>query len=403
MHQETIERICELLYEAAVVSETWPKALAALADATGAVNAHFAVWNSRENKSDFFASAHSDPGWETLYSTYYGAIAPCRHLLDNRPVGEWIASHHYFDQAFVRKSEYFNDFLLRIGGLYSVKGRVFETGSRDTYAIAGVLRSPKAGPLDSDEIARLAASLNGHLRRAAAIHHKLSAARPNGRLLEAAVDKLSIGILVVDWRGKVLAANRTAQDMLQTEDALIERNGVLRAWHRDDNERLTHSLAVAIDSKRLGASGCIHLSRQSGKTAYIATVAPLTEAVDLASMGGNRAALIMINEPERENSSGLRKALQQAFGLTPAEARTASLVGSGLAPQDVADQIGITVGTIRSELKDIFEKLNISRQSELAALVARLAVFHRGDQNGLCGSEPNASASASVRPLSQEE
>jgi len=104
MHQETIERVCELLYEAAAVSETWPAALAALADATGAVNAHFAVWNSRENKSDFFASAHSDPGWETLYSTYYGAIAPCRHLLDDRPVGEWIASHHYFDQAFVCKS-----------------------------------------------------------------------------------------------------------------------------------------------------------------------------------------------------------------------------------------------------------------------------------------------------------
>ena len=71
----------------------------------------------------------------------------------------------------------------------------------------------------------------------------------------------------------------------------------------------------------------------------------------------------------------MHKALQQAFGLTPAEARTAALVGSGLAPQDVADQIGLTVGTIRSELKSIFEKLGISRQSELAALVTRLAVL----------------------------
>ncbi len=381
MRQEMIERVSELLYEAAAVSDTWPKALAALADATGALNAHFAVWNGRENKSDFFASAHPDRGWETLYSTYYGAIAPCRHLLDGRPVGEWIASHHYFDQAFVRKSEYFNDFLLRIGGLYSVKGRVFETASRDAYAIAGVLRSPKAGPLDGDEIARLTTSLNGHLRRAAALHHKLSAARPNGRLLEAAVDQLSFGILVVDERGKVLAANRTAQDMLQTGDALIERKGILKARHQDDHERLIHALAVVVDSKRLGGNGCVRLSRQSEKPAYIATVAPLTEAVDLASMGGNRAALIMINDPEQKNASGLHTALQQAFGLTPAEARTAALVGSGLAPQDVADQIGLTVGTIRCELKNIFEKLDISRQSELAALVARLVVVHPGNED----------------------
>src|SRR5215212_6308010 len=256
MHQETIERICEFLYEAAAVPETWPKALAALADATGAVNAHFAVWNSRENKSDFFASAHPDRGWETFYSTYYGAIAPYRQLLENRKVGEWIASHHYFDQAFVRRDEHFNDFLLRIGGLYTVKGRVFETPSRDTYAIIGVLRSPKAGPLDGDEIACLTTCLNGHLRRAAALHHKLSAARPNGRLLEAAIDKLSLGILVVDKRGKVLAANRTAQDMLQTGDALIERNGVLKARYRDDNERLTHALAVVVGSKGSWSSGC---------------------------------------------------------------------------------------------------------------------------------------------------
>jgi DNA-binding CsgD family transcriptional regulator/PAS domain-containing protein len=375
MDQEAVERVCELLYESAAVSETWPKALAALADATGAVNAHFVLWNARENKSDFFASARPDRGWETLYSTYYGAIAPYRQLLENRKVGEWIAIQHYFDQSFVRQNKHFNDFLLRIGGLYSVKGRVFETASRDTYAIAGVLRSSKAGPLDSDEIAQLAASLNGHLRRAAALHHKLASARLNGRLLEAAVDHLSFGILVVDWRGKVLAANRTAQDMLQTGDALIERNGVLKACYQDDNERLTHSLAAATQSKRLGASDCIRLSRQLGKPAYMATVAPLTEAVDLASTGGNRAALILINEPEQKDWSGLRKALQQAFGLTPAEARTAALVGSGLAPQDVADQLGITVGTIRCELKNIFEKLDISRQSELAALVARLTVF----------------------------
>src|SRR3954470_19388974 len=383
MHQETIERVCELLYEAAAVSETWPSALAALADATGAVNAHFAVWNGRENKSDFFASARPDPGWETLYTTYYGAIAPCRHLLDDKPVGEWIASHRYFDQEFVRRSEYFNDFLLKIGGLYSVKGRVFETPSRDSYAIAWVLRSPTAGPLDPDEIARLAQALNGHLRRAAALHHKLSAARPNGRLLEAAIDHLSVGVLIVNWRGRVLAANRTAQSMLLTGDALTERNGVLKARHQDDHDRLTHSIAAATRSKRLWTSDCIRLSRQSGKPAYLATVTPLTEAVDLASMGGDRAALILIHEPDRRDSSDLHKALQQAFGLTPAEALTAALVGSGLAPQDVADRTGKSVSTIRSELKKVFAKLDVSRQAELAALVAQIAVFQPGDQDGL--------------------
>ena len=135
----------------------------------------------------------------------------------------------YFDNAFVRSSEYFNNFLLRIGGLYSVKGRVFETPARDAYAIVGVLRSPRAGPLADAEVAQLASSLNGHLRRAAALHYKLAAARPSGRLLESAIDRLPFGIMVADARGKVLAANRAAQDMLQAGDGLVERNGVLQA------------------------------------------------------------------------------------------------------------------------------------------------------------------------------
>jgi DNA-binding CsgD family transcriptional regulator len=67
--------------------------------------------------------------------------------------------------------------------------------------------------------------------------------------------------------------------------------------------------------------------------------------------------------------------LQQAFGLTPAEAQTASLVGSGLSPQDAADQLGLSVGTIRCELKGIFAKVGISRQSELVSTVTRLALL----------------------------
>ena len=113
-------------------------------------------------------------------------------------------------------------------------------------------------------------------------------------------------------------------------------------------------------------------------------------------MGGDQAALILINEPEQKGAPGLHKALEQAFGLTPAEARTAALVGSGLAPQDVADQLGITVGTVRCELKSVFEKLAISRQSELAALVVRLAVFHPSTWNGVRQSEPQNPGFAAV-------
>jgi DNA-binding CsgD family transcriptional regulator len=207
----------------------------------------------------------------------------------------------------------------------------------------------------------------------------------NSQLLESAIHHLPFGIMVVDAHRKVLAANRAAKDILQTRDALVERQSVLRAYQREDDERLTQVLAEATAVRsNLAWSGCIRLSRRSGKSAYTVIVSLLFEAVEMRSPVGSRAALITITNPDREHSSDLVKMLQQAFGLTPAEAQTASLMGSGLSPQDTADQLGLSVGTIRSELKAIFAKVGISRQSELASTVTRLALLvpNCGDDQG---------------------
>src|SRR5215212_9280230 len=215
----------------------------------------------------------------------------------------------------------------------------------------------------------------------------------NSQLLESAIHHLPFGIMVVDAQRKVLAANRAAKDILQTGDALVERQSVLRAYQREDDERLTQVLAEATAVRSNSAwSSCIRLSRRSGKSAYTAIVSPLFEAVEMRSPAGSRAALINITNPDREHSSDLVKMLQQAFGLTPAEAQTASLMGSGLSPQDAADQLGLTVGTIRCELKAIFAKVGISRQSELASTVTRLALLvpSCGDGEPVCDPWPGS-------------
>ena len=215
----------------------------------------------------------------------------------------------------------------------------------------------------------------------------------NSQLLEAAIHHLPFGIMVVDAHRKVLASNRTAQDILQSGDALVERQSVVRAYEREDDERLRQVLAEATAVRSTPAgSGCIRLSRRSGRSAYTATVSPLFHTANRSGTVGTRAALITITNPDRKHSSGLVKLLQQAFGLTPAEAQTASLVGSGLCPQDAADQLGLTVGTIRAELKAIFAKVGISRQSELASTVTGLALLapNCGDCEPVCDPWPGS-------------
>lgn len=94
------------------------------------------------------------------------------------------------------------------------------------------------------------------------------------------------------------------------------------------------------------------------------------EAIDPAICGPNHALLLVT-----DLQAGLERPVTgvlQLLGLTPAEARIAATVGRGMAPRLAAETLGVQESTIRSALKAIFGKLNLSRQTDLVALVARL-------------------------------
>lgn len=66
--------------------------------------------------------------------------------------------------------------------------------------------------------------------------------------------------------------------------------------------------------------------------------------------------------------------MRSYFGLTAAEAGLASHVSSGRKLESIAHELGISYETARNHLKAIFAKTQTHRQSELAAVLARLAV-----------------------------
>jgi DNA-binding CsgD family transcriptional regulator len=61
------------------------------------------------------------------------------------------------------------------------------------------------------------------------------------------------------------------------------------------------------------------------------------------------------------------------LGLTLGEARVASHVAAGRTPRESAIDLGVSEETTRTVLKRVFAKVGVSRQSELAALIARMA------------------------------
>ena len=64
--------------------------------------------------------------------------------------------------------------------------------------------------------------------------------------------------------------------------------------------------------------------------------------------------------------------LRRLFGLTKAEAALAVELAARLSLDKAADALGVTKTTARSTLKTVFAKLEVTRQTELVALITRL-------------------------------
>lgn len=105
----------------------------------------------------------------------------------------------------------------------------------------------------------------------------------------------------------------------------------------------------------------------------------LTRADDLPpGIGGDGArelgpeamALLL---PASDLDATLAQMLRESFGLTTAEARLAVLLAHGLTLAEAAERVGVSIHTVRNQLRAVFDKLGLNRQSELVRALTQLA------------------------------
>jgi DNA-binding CsgD family transcriptional regulator len=175
------------------------------------------------------------------------------------------------------------------------------------------------------------------------------------------------GAILLGAGGHVISTNPAAERMFGSGIALL--NGQLVAADRASNTALQEML-VAMRSPRA--------SRAGQRIAIARCDAPplLAHAILIDRLTiecGNAAGLLVLADPlaRREPTAAV---LQQVFNLTPAEARLASGLAKGLDLQEISELHGVSVGTLRVQLKAVFSKTQTKRQAQLVVLLARLVL-----------------------------
>ncbi|MDH3231443.1 MAG: PAS domain S-box protein [Alphaproteobacteria bacterium] len=214
------------------------------------------------------------------------------------------------------------------------------------------------------------------------------------RRAEETLNLLSTGMALVDRDCRLLLANRSASRLLDLGDGLTLSHGRLGATRRGQMEQLRELVDRACfaedrDGAKATFAGVMTIDRDGDVRPLSIMVAPVQMSAE--TQGNSQVAAIFIRDLEVRQSVP-PEILAKLFGLTPAEARVVVELVKGKRPQEVADDLNVSLNTVRNQLKHIFSKTNTGRQSELISLVLSSAAFV--SEHGLVIDEDDDSARA---------
>lgn len=187
---------------------------------------------------------------------------------------------------------------------------------------------------------------------------------------EAALDRLPVGVLVVDADGRVLFMNRRGAALCAAGDGLSLATG--RRCHASTPAETSALLRMAARAATEGESGALPLSRPSLKR----PLSVLVSALPPARVGAEPAAILYVADPD-DLPLAPPEQLAGLLDLTPAEARIAHSLALGHSLEAAAALSGVTVSTARTYLKQVFVKTGTSRQAELVKLVLGLPAVEK--------------------------
>jgi DNA-binding CsgD family transcriptional regulator len=286
-----------------------------------------------------------------------------------------LLMHHLVSPDVWAQSEIYNDFVQPDCSFFWCLGAAIPL--RDgQIGMLGILRNRQDTHFIESEAAGLD-TLLPHLRRSLQLTHHLRRLELDLAHARASLDALSIGVLVCSADGKVKIANKIADEILQRGDGIV-LDGFDTLTVSDPNQqhglrRMILSAARRPGLDPNGAGNALRIGRNEGPPLKI-LVAPLPEAQS-AGIGGAGGAMILIDDPER-NAAPAIEALKALFGLTTAEARLARRLahGDSTAPE-IAAEFALSPQTIRTQMKSIHRKMDVSHQAEISAIISRLGVL----------------------------
>lgn len=277
-----------------------------------------------------------------------GEMEPAGGLADQSRLGELLETRHQASATLVDEID----------------------GTRFTLH---VFRDLSDSGFDEEETS-LCEILVGQLHRGLQLSQRMGASEIERSLYSNVMDRLSVGVVIVDLNCRVVKSSRRAEEALAARDGLQVQAGRLRATCAKEDRELQAALKAAIATAAAGEgreTRGLALTKLSGSRNLGIIVQPVP-GVQGQGVTTAPTVAVYLRDPESNADVG-SDLVRQLFDLTPAEAAVARRLTAGLSLEDVAASLDISRNTARAHLRSIFSKSGITRQTELVRLMLNSA------------------------------
>ena len=374
--EDIFKRIVASLYDATLDDRHWPATSALIDEACGLTGNALMVGEGPKDdiRALFVGLYYRGQRREDLEREYLETY----HPVDERvprvrqlPDGRLVHATDLYTPEELKSSPTYNEALLRGRHQNGLLVRLDGTaGSHMTWALGDPLAPDGWGSSQIAIVTRLLPQIRQFVR----VHQALVRAAAQSTTATALLDNPRIAVIQLDRRGRILAANDRALAILRDGGGVSDRDGMLRADEPADELRLGRLLAAALPTSGcVAVGGSMLLGRPSVGPPFVMHVRPVP--VPQPDYGARHvAALVLIVEPGHQHrvDPGL---VATTLGLTSAESQVAVWLAEGRSVGEMAAATGRTKGAVYWHLKQIYQKLPVSRQADLVRLVLSIAEF----------------------------
>jgi len=188
------------------------------------------------------------------------------------------------------------------------------------------------------------------------------------------LDRYPHPFLLTDADRRVMYANAAAREISALRDGLEIDGGRMNL--ASSVERKLQDAIAAVGTGQSLPLCHVEVPRPSGKPPYrlLVMAVPSFGALPLGTLQPAAAVFVMDSQSSLEPDPTI---LRELFALTPAEARVTGRLVLGRSVEEIAYETGVSIETVRSQVRRALSKTNTGRQGELISLVLRMAPFRR--------------------------